>query len=275
MDTKEITLAINGYKSPELLRLCLRSIEECLPSSCGIDFEVIVTDSATEEDTEMLMREEFPSVRFFPFKDNVGFKTLVNTSIREAKGKYIFLINSDIVLTKGTLPSMLKYIKEHKEIGILAPQQLNFNGTPQQSYYRFYKLETILYRRTWIGKFPFAKKHLRWFLMSEYDRTKPITVDWVIGSAMLVSKENAEKVGPMDDQFFMYMEDVDWCRRFWEKGLQVVYYPTALVYHYHAKGSAKGGFFGSLLFNRLTWYHIGSAFLYFMKYRDKKIPQHK
>ncbi|HCJ45762.1 MAG: glycosyltransferase family 2 protein [Candidatus Moranbacteria bacterium] len=274
MDTKELTIAINGYRSPELLRLCLRSVEEHLSHS-GVDFEVIVTDSATEEDTEILMREEFSSARFFPFKENVGFKTLINTSLHEARGKYIFLINSDIVLTKDTFPSMLEYLKSHPSIGIIAPKQLNFNGTLQKSCYRFYKLQTILYRRTWIGKLPFAKKHLHWFLMSDYDHKTPKTVDWVIGSSMLVSKENAKKVGPMDSRFFMYMEDVDWCRRFWEQGLEVVYYPEAIVYHYHAKGSARGGFFGSLLFNRLTWYHIQSAYIYFVKYWNKETPKHQ
>lgn len=274
MDTRELTIAINGYKSPELLKLCLESIFEHLKES-SINFEVLVTDSATEEDTEMLMREEFPQVRFFPFKKNVGFKTLVNTALKEAEGTYIFLINSDIILTKDTLPKMLRYSKEHSEIGLLAPKQLNFNGTLQQSCYRFYRLQTVLYRRTWLARFSFAKKHLRWFMMNEYDHTTPKSVDWVIGSAMFVSKKAAKIVGPMDDQFFMYMEDVDWCRRFWENGFQVVYYPDAFVYHYHAKGSARGGFFGSLLFNRLTWYHIKSALRYFWKYRSKKLQEHE
>lgn len=273
METRELTIAINGYKSPELLKLCLGSIFEHLSGS-DIDFEVLVTDSATEEDTEMLIREEFPQVRFFPFKENVGFKTLVNASIREARGAYIFLINSDIILTKDTLPLMLRYIKEHEGIGLLAPRQLNFNGTLQQSCYHFYRPQTILYRRTWLARFSFAKKHLRWFMMNEYDHTIPKAVDWVIGSAMLVSRKAVETVGPMDDQFFMYMEDVDWCRRFWENGLRVVYYPDAFVYHYHAKGSARGGFFGSLLFNKLTWYHIRSAVRYFWKYRNKDLPKH-
>ncbi|MFZ2187755.1 MAG: glycosyltransferase family 2 protein [Candidatus Moraniibacteriota bacterium] len=271
MDNIELTIAINGYRSPELLRLCLRSIFEHLAGS-PVRFEVLVTDSATEEDTEMLMREEFPQVRFFPFEQNVGFKTLVNTSLREARGTYVFLINSDIILTAETIPKMLGYIREHPEIGLLAPQQLNFNGTFQQSCYRFYRPQTILYRRTWLSRFSFAKKHLWWFMMHEYDRTTPKSVDWVIGSAMLVAHKAAEKVGAMDDQFFMYMEDVDWCRRFWENGYHVVYYPEASVYHYHAKGSARGGFLGSLFFNKLTWYHIESAVRYFWKYRGKALP---
>ena len=88
---------------------------------------------------------------------------------------------------------------------------------------------------------------------------------------MFVEREAALAVGPMDDRFFMYMEDVDWCRRFWEQGFRVVYDPEAVAYHYHAKGSARGGILG-LFFNRLTWWHIASAYRYFMKYLGKPAP---
>mgnify|MGYP003452445160 FL=1 len=271
MSEKELTIAINGYRSPEILRLCLQSVLKEMAGTT-ISYEVLVADSATEEDTEMLMREEFPQVRFFPFKENVGFKTLVNTSIEQALGEYIFLINSDIVLTPETMPKMLAYLKEHPEVGILGPKQLNFNGSLQQSCFHFYRPETILYRRTWLGRLPSGKKHLRWFTLSDEDLTVVKPVDWIMGSALLVSKEKAKIVGPFDEQFFMYMEDTEWCRRLWERGFKVVYYPDAMVYHYHAKGSARGGFFVSLLFNRLTWYHIESAFKYFWKYRKKPLP---
>lgn len=272
MESKELTIAVNGYRNPELLRLCLDSLFKEMRGS-GIDYEVIVADSATEESTEMLMRENFPQVRFYPFAENVGFRTMVNKSLEEANGRYIFLINSDIVLTSGAVPKMLEYLKAHPDIGILSPKQMNFNGTLQQSCFRFYQPETVLYRRTWIGRFPFGKKHLRWFMMQDYDHRDPKAVDWVMGSAMFVPREAALRVGPMDQRFYMYMEDVDWCRRFWECGLKVVYYPEAIVYHYHGKGSARGGFLGSLLSNRLTWYHIESAIKYFLKYRGKPLPR--
>lgn len=271
METKELTIAINGYRSPQLLRLCLRSIFEHMEASL-IDYEVLVTDSATQEDTETLMREEFPEVSFSSFAENVGFRTLVNKSLEKAHGTYIFLINSDIILTATSVPRMLEYLKAYPDIGILGPKQLNFNETLQPSCFRFYRLLTILYRRTWLGHLPFAKRHLEWFVMADYDKKAPRGVDWVMGSAILVTREAVRKVGPMDRRFYMYMEDVDWCRRFWENGYRVVYYPEATVYHYHGKGSAKGGFLGSLLFNRLTWYHIRSALQYFWKYRHTSLP---
>ncbi len=271
MSSKELTIAVNGYRSPEILRLCLESVFREMKDS-GIDYEVLVADSATDEETDMLMRETFPQVRFFPFKENVGFKTLVNISLEKAEGEYVFLINSDILLSSGAVPEMLRYLKDHPEIGILGPKQFNFNGSLQPSCFHFYRPETILYRRTWLGRLPFGQRHLRWFMLSDEDLTRPRAVDWIIGSAMLVSKQKATIVGPMDERFFLYMEDVDWCRRFWEHGFKVVHYPDTFVYHYHGKGSAKGGFFGSLLFNHLTWYHIGSALKYFLKYRGKPLP---
>ena len=272
MESVELSIAVNTYKSPELLRLCLESIRRFMPAS-GLRYEVMVVDSSTEEDTEMMMREDFPEVRFFPFRENVGFKSLINTSLDEARGEYVFLINGDIILTEHVVPAMLAYMRQNPKIGILGPKQYNFNGSIQQSFFRFYRPVTILYRRTFLSRFGFAKRHLDWFAMSEVgDPNDPIPAEWIIGSAMMVKREQALKVGYMDNRFFMYMEDVDWCRRFWESGLRVVYYPKYFVYHYHAKGSGQGGFIRSLLSNKLTWYHIESAIKYFWKYRGQKSP---
>ncbi len=268
-----VSIALNSYKSPELLRLSLRALREHLVQAT-FTYEILVVDSATEEATEMLLREEFPEVRFFPHTTNVGFGRLINRSIEEATGEYIFFINADIVIQSGSIENLLHYAQTHPEIGLLGPKQINFNGGIQESCYRFYRPLTILYRRTFLGQLPFGKKHLRWFTLTDQDLSRPTPVDWVIGSAMFVSRASAQRIGPMDDRFFMYMEDVDWCRRFWEAGLKVVYYPESVVYHYHAKGSARGGFFLSLLMNRLTWYHIGSAIKYFLKYRGKALPAH-
>jgi hypothetical protein len=133
---------------------------------------------------------------------------------------------------------------------------------------------TIAYRRTFLGKFSFAKKHLDWFLMNDYDHKNPKEVDWIMGSAVMISRVAMEKVGLLDPRYFMYMEDVDWCRRFWENGFKVVYLPFAKMHHYHGKGSAKGGAIRSLLFNKYTWIHIASGIKYFKKFLGKPLPNH-
>lgn len=267
----ELSIIVASYKHPEMLKLCLDSIRE---HAAAIDHEVIVTDSATEEPTRALMRDEYPDIPLCAFEKNVGFQRIVRAGLEKARGRYILILNYDIIVNPGSLQALLAYLKEHPDVGMVGPKLLNFNGTLQPSCFRYYKPVTILYRRTPLGKLGMAQKHLDWFLMKDYAHDVPKEVDWLMGSALLITREAYEKVGPMDGRFFMYMEDVDWCRRFWENGYKVVYYPLATLYHYHGKGSAKGGFLGSLLFNKLTWYHIASAFKYFSKYRGKQPPAH-
>lgn len=267
----ELSIAINNYRNPDLLKLCLESIKKNVKN---LEYELIVSDCETQEETEMMMREEYPEVKFFPFKENVGFQVMLNKGIGESKGNFILLLNGDIIVTPESIEKLLSYIKEDPSIGIAGPKLLNFNGTLQYSCFHFYRPITVVYRRTFLNKFSFAKKHLDWFLMKEYDHNSPKEVDWLMGSAMLVSREAVDKVGLMDSRFYMYMEDVDWCRRFWENGYKVVYCPLSVMNHYHGKGSDKGSFFYSIFFNKLTWIHIFSAVKYFNKYWGKKLPKH-
>jgi GT2 family glycosyltransferase len=268
----ELSIAINNFRNPELLKLCINSIKK---NVLNVEYELIVVDCGAEEETEMMMREEFPDVKFFPYKENVGFQAMLKKGLEESRGEYVMLLNGDIIVTPGSAEKLLSYLKENKEVGMIGPKLFNFNGTLQYSCFHYYKPLTIVYRRmAFLQKFGFVKKHLDWFSMKDYDHETIKEVDWLMGSAMMVPKTVVEKVGPMDARFFMYMEDVDWCRRFWENGFKVIYYPSSVMNHYHGKGSDKGGFFYSILFNKLTWIHISSAIKYFWKYRGKEIPKH-
>ncbi len=272
MESIDVSIAINSYKNTELLRLCIESIKRNVKN---VSFEVIVVDGETQESTAMMMREDFPDVRFFSFAENVGFRRLVQKGLEMSRGKYALLLNSDIIVTEGVVEGLHGFLQEHPDVGMVGPKLLGFSEEFQESCFRFYKPVTILYRRTFLGRFAFAKKHTDWFLMKDYDHKQPREVDWLMGSAMMVPLTAVHKVGYMDERFFMYMEDVDWCRRFWESGYKVMYYPYAHMYHYHGKGSAKGGFLYSLLFNKLMWYHIASALKYFKKYSGKPLPKHQ
>jgi GT2 family glycosyltransferase len=267
----ELSIAVNNYKNPELLRLCLDSIKKNVH---GTEYELIVADGATEEATEMMMREDFPEVKFFPFRKNVGLQALIHKALEASTGKYILLLNGDIIVTENSVEGLLDYIRNNPGVGMVGPKLQNFNGTLQNSCFRFYRPITIFYRRTILGRFRFAQKHLAWFSMDEYDHRTPKEVDWLMGSALLITREAMKKVGYTDRRFFMYMEDVDWCRRFWEAGYKVVYYPLVSMFHYHGKGSGKAGFLRSITSNRLTWIHISSALKYFIKYWGKPVPKH-
>ncbi|HMN19593.1 MAG TPA: glycosyltransferase family 2 protein [Candidatus Moranbacteria bacterium] len=269
MPKSELSIIVTSYRNPQLLRLCLDSVIE---NAEGLEYELIVCDSATEEETEMMMREDYPGVKFVAHKENVGFQALLRAGIEKSSAPYLLLLNGDIIVTKGSIQGLLSFAKSDQMIGMVGPRLLNFDGSTQDSCFRFYKPLTIVYRRTFLGKMPFARKHLDWFLLRDYDRQEPRGVDWLMGSALLVRRSALERVGLMDKRFFMYMEDVDWCRRFWENGLQVIYYPGVAMHHYHGKVSDKGSVFKSLLTSKLTWVHIVSALKYFAKYLGKPNP---
>jgi len=177
----------------------------------------------------------------------------------------MFIINADIIPLEGSLEKMCEYMKEHPEIGLLGPQLLNFDGSVQQSCFRFYTLFTIIYRRTFLGKLPFVKNVLNRFLMKDKNLTQPLAVDWLMGSALMVSRKALVTAGYMDEHFYLYMSDVDWPRRFWENGYRVVFFPKATMYHYHRRESHGALDALDAIFNRRTQQHIIDALRYFWK----------
>lgn len=271
MTNKELSIIITSYKKPELLELCISSIVKNIEQS--IEYEIIVADSETEEGTADLMKNKFPKVIFLANKKNQGFGRLVNQGINKSKGEFLFIINHDIIIKGRAIQLLLEFIKTNKTIGLVAPKLINFDGRVQLSAFRFYSLKTIIYRRTFFGKFVFAKKYLDKFLLRDkISEKKIIEVDWVMGSAMMVSRVAMKKVGKFDENFFMYFEDVDWCRRFWENKYKVVYNPTITVAHYHGKASGNDNVVQAILLNKYTRIHIRSALIYFWKYFGRKNP---
>ncbi len=267
----ELSIIIVHYRTPEILKLCLASIRE---AAVGVNYETVVIDSATTRVGQDIVRERFPEVTLLPFKENLGYSRGVNAGIKNSKGKYILILNPDVILTKGTAQKMLEYIKQHPDIGILGPKMLNFNGTHQKTYFSFYKPATVLVRRSgFLSKIKPFKKILDDFLMSGSDPSEIQTPDWLMGSALMISREALNKVGMMDERFFMYFEDVDWARRFWHNDYKIVYYPEAVMYHYHQRESkSRLGFFDAI-FNRKTRWHIKSAIKFFLKYKSLAQPR--
>jgi N-acetylglucosaminyl-diphospho-decaprenol L-rhamnosyltransferase len=270
----KLSVIVNHYRTPEILKICLESIKRNLSNS-QFEWEMIVTDSSTIEKTSEMMEEFFCNVIFISAKENIGFGRSINIAIGKAKGEYLFIVNADMIIEEEkAIEKLLNYIQENKDVGMVGPKLLNVNNTVQQSCFRFYKPITVIARRTFLGRTSFGKKILDDFLMKDIFDSKeisdPIPVDWLMGSAMMVRRSDLDKVGLFDNRFFMYFEDVDWSRRFWEKGLRVVYFPGAKMYHYHFQSSKKKSLFDSL-FNKYARIHIKSALKYFEKYGLKNV----
>lgn len=261
-----LSIIVLSYKNPGLLRLCLGSLFKALSEE--LDYEVIVVDNASTYENRSVVKNEFEDkfkkIKLVAIRENVGYTRGVNEGIKNADGDYIFYINHDVVMVEGAIEKLLDYLRGHSDIGLIGPGLINFNGTHQDSCFRFYTPMTILYRR--IPFLPFATKNLAHFTMKNKDMMKTLEVDWLSGAAFMSSRSAIDKVGLLDENLFHYFSDVDWSRRFWENGYKVVYYPVSKIYHYHGQGSR--GRFGILdiFINKETRWHVNDAIKYFRKY---------
>src|SRR3989338_1098629 len=287
------SIIIVHHKSPELLKLCLDSVKKHLLGQIS-ELETIVVDSEAQTETEEILREKFPWVNYMPLIKNVGYAAGVNHGLKNSKGKHILILNPDIIVTSDSVKKMSDHLDKNPDIGLLGPKLLNFNSQIQNSKFKFYRPMTIVYRRTFLGKMPFAKKRLADFNIQESElesmssghQTAPVKItsvcnvgkketeelpkitfpDWVMGSALMTTRNALEKVGMMDERFKLYFEDVDWAKRFWENGYKVAYLPEAVMLHYHIRQSRAGFDFLDVFIRRETRWHIESAVKYFLKH---------
>lgn len=258
----DISIIIINYKTPEILELAVKSLKKTIK---GLKFEIIVVDVESDYETEYSMRDKFPDIIFLPIAKNVGYSKSVNLGIKKAdpSSQYLFVLNADIIAKEESVNKLFMYMESHPQAGMAGPQLLNFNNTFQNSSFRFYTPKIILYRRTFFKHFSFAKRALNDFLLTGTNHEKIQSAEWLMGSAMFIRRGALKKVGLMDEQFFMYFEDVDWCRRFWDNGYKVIYFPPAKMMHYHGKQSSDS--------KKYAIIHIISAVKYFWKYLGKKV----
>ncbi|MFH1461115.1 MAG: glycosyltransferase family 2 protein [Patescibacteria group bacterium] len=261
-----LSIIITHHQTPVLLKLCLKSIQENIDP---IKHEILVIDSQAQPDTQELLEEKFPQVKYLSFIKNVGYAKLVNAGIRAAQGEYFLILNADILILKNAVSEMLTFMEKNHQVGIIGPRLLTFTNQPQASCFRFPTPSSFLARRTFFGKLKWGEKKIKEFLINNRDFSSAQPVDWIQGSAMLVRRKAVNKVGLMDERFFMYLEDTDWCRRFWQNGYQVIYLPQAQVSHYYYRISKKRGGFLDIFFNKYTRLHIISAIKYFWKWRKE------
>ncbi|MBU2025892.1 MAG: glycosyltransferase family 2 protein [Patescibacteria group bacterium] len=265
----DVSIVIVSHKNASVLKLCLDALEKNIGRE--IKGEIIVVDSETQEEVRDLVLEDYPKVRFIPFFRNVGFARALNKGIKSARGEMILALNPDIVVKRRAVEIMHRYMKKHAEAGIAGPMLLNFNGSYQASCFRFYTPATVIYRRTFLGE-SVGKKALKSFVISPKGEKPQRIKGWLMGSALMLRADNLAKVGLMDERYFMYFEDVDWCRRFFEAGYKIVYVPQAKMFHYHSKMSASKSIF-SLFFNKMTFVHLLSGLKYFIKFKGWKIKE--
>jgi len=261
----DLSIVIVNYNSRGLLRQCIKSLLQNLEDS-KISYKIIVIDNNSHDGSIEMVREEFPMVRLIPRDFNSGYAKGVNVGIKSIEAGYYLIINPDTtIVQERAIERLIDFMDTHQAVGLAGPKLINPNGTTQVSCCRFPTFFYPLYRRTFLGKIPPFKKVVEHHLMFDWDHNSTRPVPWVIGTGMIVRGSTLKQVGLMDERYFMYFEDVDWCRKFWENDWKVYYIHDIEIVHYHGRDSAKVMGLVSI-FNKQTRVHITSWLKYFLKY---------
>ncbi|TSC56668.1 MAG: family 2 glycosyl transferase [Parcubacteria group bacterium Gr01-1014_18] len=256
----DLSIIILNYKSSGLCRTAIRGIEK-IPHK--ISYEIIVVDNDSRDGLDQIMKDEFPHIRFIQSGKNLGHPAGNNLGISASSGRYVMILNADIAVLDNAFDKVVEYMDAHPQVGASACRLMNPDGTLQYSCRRFYRMMTPLYSRTFLGKTRRGDAHMRDFLMIDYDHSKSGPVDWLQGSCLLLRRSVLQKIGAMDERFFLYFGDVDWCRRVWNSGHEVHYIANASIVHYFHRES-RGGM--KMLLNPVGRLHIRDWVAYLRKY---------
>ncbi|MBA4377126.1 MAG: hypothetical protein C0395_00405 [Gemmatimonas sp.] len=253
----KLSVVIVHFNTSDDLGRCLDALARC-PPTC--DHAVTVVDNASTDPGLAAVREAHPGVRWLVNARNEGYARGCNRGLRAADADFTLLLNPDVVVQPGAIDALLRAAEAHPRAGLLGPQLLNEDGTIQESCRRFYTLGTLLMRRTVLGRLAPNSRAVARHLMRDFDHLATRPVDWVIGGCVLVRREAVARVGAMDERFFLYFEDVDWCYRMGQAGYDVLYVAESRFVHRHRRDSARGPM------RRSFWLHLTSLISFYEKW---------
>jgi len=226
----------------------------------GYKTNIFICDNASNESLEPIKKYN-TSLMLIQNKTNVGFAKAINQVANRTRSKYVLLLNPDAVISEDIFNSAIPYMESHPEIGVLGPKILDRDGSIQGSARSFPTFHTALFgRSSFITKlFPNNPLTCTNVLTHCSDGQSPMEVDWVSGACMLLRRKAFDDAGLFDENFFLYWEDADLCKRMWKKGWKVVYFPEALTMHYVGASSENN------IIRSIFEFHK-SAFYYYRKH---------
>jgi len=230
----DLSIIIVNWNVRDLLRRCLESI-----SLADEPPQIIVVDNASTDGSIEMLRTEFPHARLIANDENRGFTAANNQGLAQAQGCYLLLLNPDTEVMEGALATMIGYMDENPEVGALGSQLRFPDGSLQPSRRRFPTFATALVESTVVQEWWPDNRILRRYYLADEPDDAVQPVDWVVGACLLIRREVYEQVGGLDEGFFMYSEELDWCKRIKDAGWEVVYLPTATVIHHEGKSSEQ------------------------------------
>lgn len=249
IDRVDLSIIIVNWNTREMLAGCLRSIEDCRLKieDSGDQTEVIVVDNGSADGSAEMVSIRFPWVQLIKNSTNAGFARANNQGMAVAQGRYVLLLNSDTFVLPGALRAMADFMDAHPDIGALGPQLLNEDGSKQGSYADFPTLPSALLGTDF-------RHHAR-----PYPGGQALEVDAISGACMMVRRETVEAEGGMDEEYRLFVEEVDWCYRIRKAGWLICHFPGAQITHLLGRSRRQRSFFSYLNLHR-------SRLLFFAKY---------
>jgi GT2 family glycosyltransferase len=231
----DISVVIVGWNAKHYLELCLESLAEGSPRR---SMEILIVDNASADGSAEMIEGRFPQVKLIRSTENLGFAKGNNVAIRQCKGRYIALVNPDVIVLPGCLDALADFLDQNPKVGNVGPRVFNPDMTQQSTCRRFPALWNNFCSATGLatafkGSRFLAGEHMFFF---PHDRT--MAVDVLVGCFNMVRREAFDAVGLLDEGLFMYGDDVDWCRRCWNAGWEVVFFPGARAIHDRGKITA-------------------------------------
>jgi hypothetical protein len=262
MSQLAISVIIVTHNHEQYIDRCLKSL---IPEVTKLEGEILLIDNKSS-DRSALIVSTYPEVKLFINSQRRGFSANNNFGMALAKGRYILLLNPDTEIVPGALNILIEFMNKRADVGLCGAQLLFPNGQIQPSPRRFPSLGSALARRTPLRIFLRNSSFNRHHLMLDVDRSQPFSVDWLLGACLFIRREILDNVGPLDEGFFLYVEDIDWAFRIHKKGWEVYYVPTAQIIHHHLAVSDKH------FFSYRMWLHFRSMIRYVRKYFIGPIP---
>jgi hypothetical protein len=231
----DLSIIIVSWNIRDLLTNCLHSIDI---GRGNLSLEVIVVDSGSGDGTPEMLVRDFPWITVISCQENVGFPKGNNIGLAEAHGKFLLLLNPDTEVQGDALTVMIRYLENHPKVGIVGPLLRNPDGSVQSSRRRFPSVQTGIFESTWLQSWA-PKSLMDDYYAVDLPNDQLSEVDWLVGACLMARRKILQDVGPLDEAYFMYSEELDWCRRVKEAGWQIVFLPQAEVIHHVGKSSEQ------------------------------------
>ncbi len=229
----DLSIALVNWNNREYLRQCLESIEA---AQLPLVYDIVVSDNGSTDGSLEMLAERFPYVRVVQNGRNIGIAGGNNQCIRHSSGRHIYILNNDTLVNRDSIVAMVAFLDEHAQVGAVAGNLLNADGSLQSSFCNFPTLCEEFQLVTHIGRCrnPYFPSHNgTWPTVRE--------VDWMSSASMVVRREAIERIGLVDEEFFIYSDETDWEYRLWQAGWKIYYLPTVTTVHYGGASFKPGG----------------------------------